>query len=137
MNSPEMRAGDSDRDAVITRLQDAFAEGRLSQAEFDHRLDSAHRAVTFGELIPLTADLPAAVAEDAPSRTVSPRTSGKKDLRAAWGAWVGVGVLVTVIWFATGITAGEFGFFWPIWVIGPWGAAMLIAQLTRSDETGD
>ena len=54
-----MRASDQDRDEATVRLQDAFAEGRLDDAEFDRRMRSALTAVTRQELDRLAADLPA------------------------------------------------------------------------------
>ena len=45
---------------------------------------------------------------------------------------MGVSVLVNVIWLGTWITGDEGApSYWPIWVMGPWGAAMLIGTLTR------
>jgi hypothetical protein len=55
-----MRASDQDRDEATPRLQAAFAEGRLDDAEFDRRMRSALTAVTRPELDKLSADLPAA-----------------------------------------------------------------------------
>jgi len=40
-------------------LKAAFAEGRLDQAEYNDRMGSAYNARTYGELVALTADLPA------------------------------------------------------------------------------
>ena len=57
---PAMRASDQDRDEATVRLQAAFAEGRLDDAEFDRRMRSALTAVTRPELDKLSADLPAA-----------------------------------------------------------------------------
>ena len=57
---PATRASDQDRDEATVRLQDAFAEGRLDDAEFDRRMRSALTAVTRQELDRLAADLPAA-----------------------------------------------------------------------------
>src|ERR1700745_4195416 len=57
---PAMRASDQDRDEATHRLQAAFAEGRLDDAEFDRRMRSALTAVTRPELDKLSADLPAA-----------------------------------------------------------------------------
>jgi hypothetical protein len=59
---PAMRASDQDRDEATHRLQAAFAEGRLDDAEFDRRMRSALTAVTRPELDQLSADLPAAPA---------------------------------------------------------------------------
>ncbi|OON76952.1 DUF1707 SHOCT-like domain-containing protein [Streptomyces tsukubensis] len=55
----ELRASDADRERVTERLRDALAEGRLDMDEFNTRLDSAYKARTYGELVPLTRDLPA------------------------------------------------------------------------------
>ena len=54
------RASDRERDAVVQRVQDAFAEGRLDDTEFDERTRAALTARTHAELDALLADLPAA-----------------------------------------------------------------------------
>lgn len=56
---PALRASDQDRDEATHRLQSAFAEGRLDDAEFDLRMRAALTAVTHPELDRLCADLPA------------------------------------------------------------------------------
>lgn len=136
-DAPELRAGDADRDKTITLLREAFAEGRLTQGEFDDRMTKAQEAKTFGELDVLTSDLPAPPPPPplAPARVERPdpgsKTSTKAGLKAAWGSWLGVAILMNVIYIASGITSDSgFGGYWPIWVWGPWGAAMLIATLS-------
>ncbi len=57
---PRMRAGDADRQRVVELLGKHFGEGRLTVAEFDERVASAHAAVHLDELPALTADLPRA-----------------------------------------------------------------------------
>jgi hypothetical protein len=59
-NSPEVRASDRERDAVLQRVQQAFAEGRLDDTEFDERMRAALAARTHAELDVLLTDLPAA-----------------------------------------------------------------------------
>jgi len=54
------RASDRERDAVVQRVQDAFAEGRLDDTEFDERTRAALTARTNADLDGLLADLPAA-----------------------------------------------------------------------------
>ena len=54
------RASDRERDAVVQRVQDAFAEGRLNDDEFDERRRAALTARTHADLDALLADLPAA-----------------------------------------------------------------------------
>ncbi|MER8220097.1 DUF1707 domain-containing protein [Streptomyces sp. NPDC094143] len=55
---PDLRASDADREKVADVLRDALAEGRLDMAEFEERLDATYRARTYGELAPITRDLP-------------------------------------------------------------------------------
>ena len=55
-----MRASNAERDAVAGRLQDAFAEGRLDDDEFDQRMRQALTAKTHAELDVVLTDLPAA-----------------------------------------------------------------------------
>lgn len=59
-DAPELRASDADRERVAEVLRDAVAEGRLDMAEFEERLDATYRARTYGELAPITRDLPVA-----------------------------------------------------------------------------
>jgi hypothetical protein len=56
------RASDQERDAVVQRVQDAFAEGRIDDAEFDQRTRAALTARTHADLDALLADLPAQTA---------------------------------------------------------------------------
>ncbi|GGW77797.1 DUF1707 SHOCT-like domain-containing protein [Streptomyces lomondensis] len=56
---PDLRASDADRERVAGILRDALAEGRLDMEEFEERLDATYRARTYGELAPITRDLPA------------------------------------------------------------------------------
>jgi uncharacterized protein DUF1707 len=56
------RASDRERDAVVQRVQDAFAEGRLDDVEFDERTRAALTARTHADLDALLADLPAETA---------------------------------------------------------------------------
>ncbi|MDG9720385.1 DUF1707 domain-containing protein [Streptomyces sp. DH24] len=58
-DAPELRASDADRERVAEILRDALAEGRLDMAEFEERLEATYGARTYGELAPLTRDLPA------------------------------------------------------------------------------
>jgi hypothetical protein len=64
-----MRASDRDRDAVVLRLQEAFADGRLDDEEFDQRTRAALTARLSTELAPLTADLPAGTGAPRPVTT--------------------------------------------------------------------
>jgi hypothetical protein len=136
VSSPDLRAGDEDRDRTIDVLREAFAQGRLSHREFDERLDSAHGALTFGDLDALIADLPSmAASTPVPlAATEAAVAKERRDMRSAWASWLGVGVLVNIIWFATWMGNGPAPYYWPIWVIGPWGGGMLIWTLSSKAE---
>ncbi|MEU0388547.1 DUF1707 SHOCT-like domain-containing protein [Streptomyces chartreusis] len=72
---PDLRASDADRERVAEILRDALAEGRLDMAEFEERLDATYQARTYGELAPITRDLPAAgVTAPSVSLTKEPAT---------------------------------------------------------------
>jgi uncharacterized membrane protein len=53
-----MLAGDADRERVAEVLKDAFAEGRLTQGEYEERVDRLYRARTYRELDLLVSDVP-------------------------------------------------------------------------------
>jgi hypothetical protein len=74
-----LRASDRERDAVVQRIQQAFAEGRLDDTEFDERMRAALTARTHADLDALLADLPAATA--APGQ--APATVGRGPGRMA------------------------------------------------------
>ncbi|WP_031507896.1 DUF1707 SHOCT-like domain-containing protein [Streptomyces megasporus] len=74
---PEMRASDADRERVAEVLRDAVAEGRLDMEEFQERLDSAYRARTQGELVPLVRDLPRTAEQREPERPGRRRWAGR------------------------------------------------------------
>jgi len=138
---PQLRAGDEDRDRVVGVLREAFAEGRLDQAEFEDRLGRAQIAKTYADLAPLTADLPPSDIVGSKSPTLEPDDQTleqdrkeRREIKSAWASWLGVGVLVNIIWFATWMGSGPAPYYWPIWVIGPWGGGMLIWTLTSRFE---
>jgi uncharacterized membrane protein len=54
-----MRAASADRERAVDVLKAGFAEGRLTQDEYNERIGRAYAARTYGELAALTADLPA------------------------------------------------------------------------------
>ena len=57
---PAVRASDQERNDATQQLQQAFAEGRLDDTEFDGRMRTALTARTRADLDALLADLPAA-----------------------------------------------------------------------------
>lgn len=53
----ELRASDADRELVVSVLQEACADGRLTVIEHEERMERAYQAKTLGELAALTTDL--------------------------------------------------------------------------------
>jgi hypothetical protein len=80
------RASDRDRDAVVQRLQEAFADGSLDDEEFDQRTRAALTARLHSELAVLTQDLRSSTAparSTGPARPISPVTAGRTPGRFA------------------------------------------------------
>lgn len=67
-NLPErrdLRISDAERDEVAAILRDAAGEGRIDLAELDERLTAVYAAKTYGDLEPITRDLPRTAAAPA------------------------------------------------------------------------
>ncbi|MEV1178843.1 DUF1707 domain-containing protein, partial [Nonomuraea sp. NPDC049784] len=77
---PQVRVVDGDRDRTVRRLQEAFADGRLTAAEMEERLEQALAAASHAELTSAIADLP-----ELPDELVELRSTGGRILRA--GDW--------------------------------------------------
>jgi hypothetical protein len=58
MLNDQIRASDADRERVTARLQDHYAEGRLTREELDERVAAVLNAKTFGDMRWVMADLP-------------------------------------------------------------------------------
>jgi hypothetical protein len=61
MDTPDpsrLRISDADRHRVAEVLRRAAGEGRIDLEELDERLGATYQAKTYGDLVPITADLP-------------------------------------------------------------------------------
>jgi hypothetical protein len=129
MGREEMRAGDSDRQAIADKLKQALDEGRLDLAEYDERLQQAYAAKTYGDLKGLLDDLPAsnlpvaAMATEPERKAPLPqRISSDRagQLVKAWlGGFGGIFVVGSVIWLISSIGSGHMQYFWPMWLLIP------------------
>jgi hypothetical protein len=143
MPDPNLRAADSDRQEVAAALGRHLSDGRLTVEEYDERLAKAYAARTYGDLEALFADLPRPtpprpVARQAPEPALAPAggcAPRSGHVRGAWASWTAVAVLVTAIWLFSSI-GGGFHHFWPIWVVGPWGAVLLARTLGGAPHRG-
>ncbi|MFT4286049.1 DUF1707 SHOCT-like domain-containing protein [Nocardioides sp.] len=62
MSTPDpsrLRISDQDRFRVEEILRQAAGEGRITIDELDQRIEATHQAKTYGDLVPITMDLPA------------------------------------------------------------------------------
>ncbi len=86
----EQRAADRDRDEVAVILGEALATGRLTSEEHAERLEAVYAARTYGELEPITRDLPRERTGD----VVLPDTTARQEVSATLskvhrgGRWV-------------------------------------------------
>ena len=142
MPQPHLRAADTDRAAVATVLGEHMSAGRLTLDEYEERLTRAYAARTFGELEELTADLPsvdtAHAVEPAPhTEPAQVAARGTDTCQSAdphsWRSWMSTSVIVSAIWATISLASWELLYFWPVWVIGPWGAVLLAQTLMGGD----
>jgi DUF1707 SHOCT-like domain len=133
-----MRASDDDRQQVVDRLRAALEEGRLKMEEFTERMGLAYQAVTYGDLAKLHADLPvagpqAAQPRPAPAPAAPPGVAAQRSafadlpapLKVLWTIWLAAVSINLVVWVLVVGTSGHFIYPWPVWVAGPYGAALL------------
>ena len=132
----KIRASDHDRQEVVDRLRGALADGRLKMDEFEDRMGLAYQAVTYGDLVPLYADLPA-VGQKPGRQAYRPALAAPacgyghgvlSDLPAAlkvlWTIWLTAVSINVVVWALVSATTAQLAYPWPLWVAGPWGATL-------------
>lgn len=130
----KMRASDQDRQEVVDRLRRAMQDGRLQMDEFVDRMGLAYQAQTYGDLAPLYADLPAAGSkqEAAPAALAAPVRGSSPGvlaglpttLKVLWTIWLAAVSINVVVWALVSVTTVHPLYPWPLWVAGPWGAAL-------------
>ncbi|MBF6329319.1 DUF1707 SHOCT-like domain-containing protein [Nocardia transvalensis] len=135
--STDIRVSDAERQQVADLLVRYVGEGRITLGEYDERVARVYAATTRDDLRLVLSDLPKPV-----SRAARPNSTAARSVRLPiWqriegGAWLGVGVLCLVIWGLISLGAGQFTYFWPMWVIGPWGAVLALRALTGFEARG-
>ena len=133
----KMRASDRDRQQVVDRLRGALEDGRLTIEEYVDRMEVACQAVTYGDLAPLCADLPVSppvMAEPtAIARATAPPVAFSRAgylaglpavLKVLWVKWLVVVSINVAVWALVSGTSGHLAYPWPVWVAGPYGAAL-------------
>ncbi len=136
-DTQSIRASDRDRQDVVDRLRGAVGEGRLGMEEYVERIELAYQAVTHRDLGPLYADLPpsGSVAAHRPAAlraAAAPALGGRRCsvaglpavLRMLWATWLTAVAINVVVWALVSATTGQLIYPWPLWVAGPYGAAL-------------
>lgn len=145
----QLRASNSDRQAVVDRLQNAFVEGRLQLHEYDERVALAYQALTYADLTALFADLPAdsPIKPPVPARETAatparPRVRHRgviadmpTALQVIWTIWLCVLLINVTVW-TIGLSNPGSHSFWPIWLLVPTsilvGVTIGVANIRRS-----
>ena len=91
----QVRVSDAERDAIVTRLNDATSEGRLTLEEFSERVSQALVARTRGDLDVVVQDLPETAVGRVATSAVdgaggSHRSRWVRSNAVAGGGWTGI-----------------------------------------------
>ena len=128
-----IRISDDDRAATAERLRIAVDEGRLDLTEYDERLRSAYAATTYGELEPITADLPPVATVPAVPQQAA--VAERHKWLNEWREWLGGAVIMLAIWGTTSLVSGSLHAFWPAIPLGIWAAVLLADGLAKKKNT--
>lgn len=119
---------------LAARLRGGLEDGRLMMEEYVERMGRAYQAVTYADLAPLHADLPAAawaaeqpMSQPAVRALAAPRgvlAGLPTALRLLWTIWLAAVSINVVVWALVSATHGHLAYPWPVWVAGPYGALL-------------
>jgi Domain of unknown function (DUF1707) len=129
-----MRVSDADRAAVAERLRIAVDEGRLDLTEYDARVHSAYAAITYGELEPITADLPPVPETTLPVAKQTAAAAERRKWVNEWREWLGGALVMIAIWGTVSLVSGSLTTFWPAIPLGIWAAVLLAGALGRTGK---
>ena len=104
----QIRIGDTERDRAVAALGDHFAAGRLTNEEFEQRMEQAIKARFNDDLEPLFVDLPRTVEPH-----VEPKSQQHADIPLAWAAmfWLAPLFVITAVVAAVVLSAP-----WLVWI---------------------
>jgi len=118
----DLRVSDAEREAVVSTLGDHHAAGRLTLAELEERVAAAYQSVTRADLRRPLSDLPQ------PTPAAQPAARGSSGV--PWLPWLGTAAVCLTVWVVSSLARGEPGYFWPMWVIAPWGLALIARRVS-------
>lgn len=116
----QLRISDEERHQVAELLREAAGDGRIDLAELDERLEATYAAKTYGDLVPITLDLPMQGglvrrpdASPVPGRTgsslIAPGSDSERHVAIMGGAEIVVPPHVHVVMEGVGIMGGYAG----------------------------
>jgi hypothetical protein len=127
-----VRLSDGERTQLLDILQQHVGTGRLSLAEYDQRASIISTAAT--------SDIAAQAFNGLPALGVSgSRSVSRLLLQIHTGTWAAASVVNLAVWGTVAVVDAA-PYFWPIWVIVPWGAlvgahAVATSWIGRQRET--
>ncbi|MGW4716234.1 DUF1707 SHOCT-like domain-containing protein [Nocardia sp. NPDC004260] len=127
------RASNAERDAVVRLLGRHMADGRIDLAEYDQRVAQVYATTDREDLRAVLFDLPELSKDEGTPAPVRPRIPIWQRIEGS--TWLAVSALVLVIWGAISLSVGALTYFWPVWVIVPWGA-VLAFRMVAGFENG-
>ncbi len=121
-----LRISDAERETIVEELGRHLTAGRLTIGEFDERVARVYRAVTQDDAGAVLTDLPSTPVPtpSPPAGTPFPRLRLPLHQRIEWGAWATVGSINLAVWALVSLGTASLIYFWPIWVIVPWGLVL-------------
>lgn len=130
---------ESAAERALERLTAAVGRGELGLDEFDRRSGVVASATSTGEVRAALAGLdpvqaapalvgPALVSSS--GRAIAARRRGPSPERRAWAVVAAVNLAV---WLLLALTVGPV-YFWPFWVIVPWGLVLLSRRIAASSR---
>jgi len=126
------RISDADRAAAAEGLRIVVDEGRLDLTVCDARLRSAYAATTYGELEPITADLPPVAAVPAVKEQAA--VAERHKWLNEWREWLGGAIIMIAIWGTTSLMSGSLHAFWPAIPLGIWAAVLLAGAIGKKKD---
>lgn len=131
-----LRASDRDRDVVNQLLGAAYADGRLTPAEFDERSDQVVASRTLAELPPLVVDLvpllPVSGAGPGTPFRAEAEHRYRQQRRESFWAFLTPTLICVVIWL---VASGPTSFPWPTFVALGTGMRFIRLATSREDST--
>ncbi|MFD3812853.1 DUF1707 domain-containing protein [Rhodococcus sp. NPDC058639] len=135
MSTDNLRLSDSERSQHVEELAQHAGSGRLTIEEFEERAGRIYGARTAAEARREFTDLPVSTLPAPRNPRLRTRPHLTPNQRIEWSVWLGVGAINILIWGIISLATTSMIYPWPLWVIGPWGLALLGRTLLGIDSS--